>query len=189
MNPTSVAVTPDGNEVWVSDVDDMAGSSPAPGVVSVFDRADGAQVATIPVGKGPFFLALSADGREAYVADKVSCDVREIDTTTFRVVATVRWPVAAGCPFGIAAGPNDTTVYAVSGSDHTLSEGHAGNVLGSVDFATGEARLSGPVGQDPVTVALSPGAETAYVVDADRPVVDVVNPSDGAVTGTFTIPD
>ena len=148
-----------------------------------------ASVATIPVGSGPFFLALSGDGREAYVADKLSCDIREIDTATFRVVATVGWPLSRGCPYGIATGPNDNIVYAVTGSDHTLSEGHAGNAFGSADFATGQAHVSGHVGQDPVTVALSLDATTAYVVDADRPVIDLVDPTDGSIKAAFTIPD
>ncbi len=188
-NPTSVAVTPDGKEVWVSAVDDLAGSSTTPDTVSVFDTATGDQRATIPVGSGPFFMALSHDGRDAYVADKLSCDVREIDTSTLRVVATVDWPSSRGCPYGLATSRDDNVVYTVTGSDLTFNEGHAGNAFGSVDFATGQAHVAGDVGQDPVTVALSPDAATAYVVDAGRPVIDLVDPADGSIKATFTIPD
>jgi YVTN family beta-propeller protein len=187
-----VAVTPDGKEVWVSqvdDLDDLSGSSTTPDAVSVFDAATGALMATIPVGSGPFFMALSHDGREAYVADKISCDLREINTATFSVVATVDWPSSHGCPYGLATGPDDNVVYTVTGSDHTLSEGHAGNAFGSVDFATGQAHVSGHVGQNPVTVAVSPDATTAYVVDGDRPAIDLVNPADGSIKATFRIPD
>ena len=77
----------------------------------------------------------------------------------------------------------------MTGSDHTLSEGHAGNAFGSVDFATGQAHVSGHVGQNPVTVAVSPDATTAYVVDGDRPAIDLVNPADGSIKATFRIPD
>jgi len=188
-NPTSVAVTPDGKEVWVSEVDDADGSSTTPDAVSVFDTTTGAQMARIPVGTGPYFMTLSHDGRDAYVADKSSCDVREIETATFRVVSTVDWPSSHGCPFGIAAGPDDNLVYTVTGSDHTFNQDHAGNAFGSVDFATDNARISGDVGRDPVTVALSGDTATAYVVDADRPVIEVVDPTDGTIKTTLTIPD
>ncbi len=188
-NPTSVAVTPDGKEVWVSEVDDADGSSTTPDAVSVFDTTTGAQMARIPVGTGPYFMTLSHDGRDAYVADKSSCDVREIETATFRVVSTVDWPSSHGCPFGIAAGPDDNLVYTVTGSDHTFNQDHAGNAFGSVDFATDNARISGDVGRDPVTVALSGDTTTAYVVDADRPVIEVVDPTDGTIKTTLTIPD
>jgi len=32
-------------------------------------------------------------------------------------------------------------------------------------------------------------ATTAYVVDADRPVIDLVDPTDGSIKAAFTIPD
>jgi YVTN family beta-propeller protein len=190
-NPTSVAVTPNGAEVWVSEVndaDELGGSSTTPDDVTVFNTLTGAQMAQIPVGTGPFFMAISPDGGDAYVADKLSCDVREIDTATFAVVATVDWPSSHGCPYGLALGPNDNLVYTVTGSDHTFGEGHSGNAFGSVDFATGRADVLGAIGRDPVTMALSPGATTAYVVDADRPVIDLVDPTDGARKATFAIP-
>jgi YVTN family beta-propeller protein len=187
-NPTSVAVTPDGKEVWVSAVDDLQASSPSPDLVSVFDATTGAQLATIPVGTGPFFLALSPDGRDAYVADKLSCDVRQIDTTTFTVVATVRWPTSHGCPFGLALGPSDTIVYTVTGSDQTFDQAHPGRAFGSVDFATGRAQVESTVGSDAVTVALSADGTTAYVVDADRPVLDLVDPLTGSIRATFALP-
>jgi YVTN family beta-propeller protein len=191
-NPTSVAVTPNGRQVWVSVVDDLADGSQSPTTqdsVSVFDAATGAEAATIAVGAGPFFLVLSHDGRHAFVADKLSCDVKEIDTTTFDVVGTVRWPSSEGCPFGLAAGADDNVVYTVTGSDHSFDEAHAGRAFGSVDFATSETHVYGDVGSDPVTLTLSPDGETAYVVDADRPLIDVVDTANGAVRETFRIPD
>jgi YVTN family beta-propeller protein len=188
-NPTSVAVSPDGQQVWVSEVNALDGSSTTPDFVYVFDATTDTQVAKITVGAGPYFMALSRDGRYAYVADKLSCDVREIDTATFQVVSTVRWPSSHGCPFGIAAGPEDDVAYTVTGSDHTIDEGKAGNSFGSVDFATSEAVVHDNIGSDPVTVTLSPDGTTAYVVDADLPVVDLVNPTTGSVASRFTLPE
>ncbi len=38
-----------------------------------------------------------------------------------------------------------------------------------------------------MTVTTSDGATTAYVVDADRPVIDVVDPATGSVRSTFVL--
>jgi YVTN family beta-propeller protein len=198
-NPTSVAVSGDGRQLWVSAVNDLDEPSGTPDDVSVFDTATHAQLAEIPVGSGPYFMAMSADGHDAYVADKVSCDIRQIDTSTFKVVSTVSWPAKEGCPFGLAVGPDDA-VYTVTGEDHTFDEGHAGNAFGSVHFTSPQgtaplqattpptATVLGKVGTDPVTVALSADGTEAYVVDADRPTVDVVDTATGIVTSVFKLP-
>ena len=187
-NPTSVAVSPDSRQVWVSEVNSLGGSSATPDFVYVFDAATNAQIAKIPVGAGPYFMVLSHDGRDAYVADKLSCDVREIDTATFQVVATVHWPQLHGCPFGLAASPNNNVVYTVTGNDHTIDSGRAGNSFGSVDFSTFRATIHDNIGVDPVTVTLSRDGATAYVVDADLPVVDLVDPPTGLIKSTFALP-
>jgi YVTN family beta-propeller protein len=179
-NPTSVAVSPDGSKVWVSEVD-LSASSSSHDSVYVFGAATGAELARISVGAGPFFMTLSRDGRFAYVADKTSCDLKEIDTASYQVVATVPWASSHGCPFGLASGPEDNVVYTVTGSDHTINEESAGMAFGSVDFASGHPVVTENVGRDPVTVTLAPDGSTAYVVDADRPSVDVVDAATGVV--------
>ncbi|MGH9019353.1 MAG: YncE family protein, partial [Acidimicrobiales bacterium] len=185
LNPTSAAVTPDGRELWVSQVDNLSRDSP--GQLTVYSTAFGTIVGTVDVGGRPFFLALSTDGTVAYVADKESCDLREISVASLTVASTVAWPTAHGCPFGIGAGAVDGTAYTVTGSDHTYDEAHAGNKLGIVDFPSGSVRILGPVGRDPVTVALSPDGATAYVVDADRADVLEVDTATGAVTKTVPL--
>ncbi len=180
--PTSVAVSPDGAKVWVSQANMAPVLSSSSDSVYVFDAASGAQLAHIEVGRGAYFMALSHDGDYAYVADKESCDVKEIDTTTYQVVATVRWPSSRGCPYGIAPGPDDSIVYTVTGSDHTLPHVEPrGRAFGSVDFAIARPVLDTNVGVDPVTVTMSRSGSTAYVVDADRPEVDLVDPGNGVV--------
>jgi DNA-binding beta-propeller fold protein YncE len=133
-------------------------------------------------------MVFSADGADAYVADKVSCDVRQIDTATLAVVSTVHWPSWNGCPYGLATGPEGNLVYTVTGDDHTLQDGVAGDAFGSVDFTTGQTRVLGQVGEDPVTVAVSADGTTAYVVDADTPEIDVVDLSDGSIRSVIRLP-
>ena len=190
FSPTSVSVTPDGQQVWVSEVDqvdDQDGTVGAPDSVYVFDAASHAQLAAITVGRGPFFMALSRDGRDAYVADKLSCDVRTIDTATDRVVATVRWPSRHGCPFGLAAGADDDVVFTVTGDDHTINLGAEGDSFGSVNVATSHV-VADNVGADPVTMAVTGDGRTAYVVDADLPEIDVVDTTTGSITSRWALP-
>ena len=123
-SPTSVAVTPNGKQVWVSSQSVQSPSSP--GSVYVFSTATDTELAEIAVGEGSFFMTLSSDGRYAYVADKESCDVREIDTQTFRVVSVVQTLPKYGCPYGIAATATDGVVVTATGSDHTLNLGNHG---------------------------------------------------------------
>jgi YVTN family beta-propeller protein len=53
----------------------------------------------IPVGKRPWGIALSPDGRKIYTANGVSNDVSVIDTNTNQVIATIK---AGDGPWGIA---------------------------------------------------------------------------------------
>jgi DNA-binding beta-propeller fold protein YncE len=57
-----------------------------------------------------------------------------------------------------------------------------------VNFATGRADVIGAVGRDPVTLALSPDATTAYVVDANRPVIDLLDTTDGSLKKSYPVP-
>lgn len=171
--PTSVAVSPNGKDLWVSESGAAAPSSSNDDVYA-FSTSTGTLLARITVGRGAFFATLSTDGHFLYVADKESCDVREIATASFRVVSVVQVPRADRCPFGVAAGDRDETALAVTGTDHSAAVGPAGNDLLEIDFATGTVRASHPVGLDPVTVATRPGRHLAYIVDADRPAVYVV---------------
>lgn len=178
-NPTSVAVSPDGQQVWVS-----AEPSPIsikPGSVFVFSAATGDELAQVRVGAAPDFLALSPDGRYAYVAAKVGCRIEEIDAATFRVVTSVVAPSGFGCPFGVAAGKEDGTVYAVTGNDHFFDQGRQGDAFEVYSLASGAVSVHRITGADPVTVAMSPDGATAYVVDADHPTIDVVSAATGAV--------
>ena len=57
--PTSVAVSPDGTKVWVSQAD-MFPVSPSSDFLYVFDASTGAQLAHIEVGQGAYFMTLLA---------------------------------------------------------------------------------------------------------------------------------
>jgi YVTN family beta-propeller protein len=188
--PTSVAVSPDGRYIWVSSASTLGPptSGTPPDRVYVFDSATHAEVASVSVGQGPYFMVLSTDGLYAYVADKVSCDMKEIAASTFQVVATVSAPSGDGCPFGVAPGAADGVAYAVTGRDHTVRPGAQGDALEIFAFPTSTLITHKNVGVDPVTVTTSSLSNFVYVVDANRPELYGVDPVTGAVKTTWHLP-
>jgi DNA-binding beta-propeller fold protein YncE len=182
--PASVAVSPNGRQVWVSS---QSVQSPSlPGYIYVFSAATDTELESIEVGEGSFFMALSPDGKDAYVADKESCDIQEINTSTFRDVAIVRTPVKHGCPYGIAATMTDGVVDTVTGSDHTLGLGHQGDVFAQVDLNTSSETVLHGVGADPLTITDASNG-LGYVIDADSPIVTVINTHDDVVVGQLDL--
>lgn len=79
--------------------------------VSVINLTTNAVVATIPVGFGPFGVAVTPDGTQAYVTNQFSASVSVIDAATNTVIATVG--VGTGYPdtqrMGIPVFCPDTT--------------------------------------------------------------------------------
>lgn len=93
VNPTRVAVQPDGRNVWVGNdsSDDQSG-------VTVIDVATLRVVARIPTGKGQHQIAFSNDSRFALVTNLADGDVSIIDVQGLQKlgnISTGRQPVAA----------------------------------------------------------------------------------------------
>jgi YVTN family beta-propeller protein len=82
-------------------------------------------VGTVAVGSGPEAVAVSPDGRRAYVANMGSDSVSVIDT---RAAATIGTPIAVGDePDGVAVSPDGTRAYVTNRSGNSISViGHRG---------------------------------------------------------------
>jgi YVTN family beta-propeller protein len=93
-HPRGVAVTPDGNHVYVTNA--------TSDTVSVIDTATKNVVATVPVGENPFSVAVTSDGKHAYVTNNGSNNVSVIDTASNTVAVTV--PVGSH-PVGVGIVP------------------------------------------------------------------------------------
>lgn len=186
-NPTSVAVSADGAQVWVSEAETIGASQPL-GMIYVFDAHTGAVISQIKVGRGPFFMTLPTGGHYAYVADKLSCDTKQIDTSTYQIISTVQMPVSHGCPFGLAAAGSTSTAFIVTGNDETVNLGVRGDAFEIVSFNTSHVAVSRLFGSDPVTVTLNPAGTEAYVVVANEPKIYVLNTRDGSVIKSLSVP-
>jgi YVTN family beta-propeller protein len=70
--------------------------------ISVVDLHTRQEVAEIPVGRRPWGIAISPDGRWIYTANGVSNDVSVIDVASRRVLSTIK---VGAKPWGIAISP------------------------------------------------------------------------------------
>ncbi|MEV4875945.1 YncE family protein [Streptomyces cyaneofuscatus] len=202
-----IALAPDGLHVYVG-VNVPGGN----GTVEVIDTATREVTGTVPVGRRPFDVDVSPDGREVYATGHDSFDVTAVDTDTLR---TRRMEVA---PYGTEGGLGSWLKphYAVvRPQDGRLLLPFEGERLAILDPRTGEVTVermtanthqhgaalapdgtllvvgTGPIGaddEDPsLTVRTPDGKER--VVPLDGPHEDVAVSADGRtayVTGGFT---
>jgi YVTN family beta-propeller protein len=141
--------------------------------VSFFNAATNKPVgAPIEAGKEPASIAITPDGKYAYVADFGGESVSVIETGLRRNAATIE-KVGAGL-YGIAITPDGKFAYVTDrGSDE----------VAVISTATKKVVESIPVGDEPTGVAISPTGKFAYVADHAEEKVEVINTATMAVTG------
>ena len=107
---TAQSALPAGPYAYVANSDDNT--------VSVIDTATNTVTATVPVGSGPFAVAVNPQGTKAYVVNFFSNNVSVIDTATNTVTATV--PVGS-YPGGVAVIPDGKKVYVANRKRNNVS--------------------------------------------------------------------
>ena len=133
-----------GNRLWVVNQDSNS--------VSVFNAADNARLAEIPVGNGPRTLAVAPDGR-VWVVNKHAATISVVDQSTLAVAQTLALPFASQ-PFGIAFSPNGANAFVTLEASGALLklDPDSGSVLGSL-----------PVGRNPRHVSVNSDGSLVYV--------------------------
>ena len=112
----------------------------------------------------PIEMALSPDGRLIYVVCQSSGELRVVDTTTSKVVASV---ALGRLPRGIALSPDGSQIYVTNADDDTVSV---------VDAATLKVTRSLSTGFEPAGVVADHAGATLYVANrlsSDISVIDV----------------
>ena len=130
-------------------------------VIDTDPETDGVQ--HIPVGDRPRGIAISPDGKEAYVANADDNTVSVIDTTTKTVVATI---AVGDEPQGVAFAPDGATAYVPNIKDNTVSV---------IDTATRTQTATIAVGRNPQSIAVTPDGQQAYVPNFDDDTVTVID--------------
>lgn len=169
-NPIAIAVSPDGKSAYVVDqgVHNVTDTSPAAGV-SEYDIGAGGVLTAKPrasVGSGnqPDAIAISPDGRYAYVANGADNTVSQYTVGSGgELAAMIRPTVPAGTdPTGVAVTPDGRSVYVTNANDNTVSQ---------YDIRAGGGLIPKPTatvgaGSSPSAIAISPDGTSAYVTNA-----------------------
>jgi YVTN family beta-propeller protein len=124
--------------------------------------------ATVPVGRTPGFIALSPNGRLAYIANRNAGVVTVVDTSVDKVVATI--PVQAGPPQYLAFAPDGKRVYVSIFNDQKTI-----NVVGVLDTTSNSITSTIPVGTRPFALAVTPDGSKLYVPNHDSGTVSVID--------------
>jgi YVTN family beta-propeller protein len=172
INPTGLAVSPDGSQLWVTDTGPQTGPG-APTDVKVISTATDTVTATLSLPAAPAQVAFSPSGSRAYVTTTAGLVV--YNTATDRVVGFVP---GLGDPHGVIVSPDGSTVYVTDTTD---------NVVDVIDAATNRVTHTIPVGQLPWGVALSHDGGTLYVADPDSNQISVISTKTNTVTSTLSL--
>ena len=142
-----------------------AGSTVVPDPSLAIPTFDGDPVR---VGATPGFVAISPDGRLAYIARREAGVVTVVDTSINKVLADV--PIPAGPPQYIAFAPDGRRAYvSVYNADLTI------NAVAVLDTRTTKLMETIPVNKKPYALAVSPDQKFVYVPSHDAAVIDIID--------------
>jgi YVTN family beta-propeller protein len=127
---------------------------------------------TVPVGVGPIGIAITADGRHAYVANNGDGTVSVIDTASLTTLATI---AGFNGPVGVAITPSGARAYVTCAGSGTIEV---------IDTAT-DSVVGAPiaVGDSPFEVAITPDGARAYVANHGSATASVVDTAANTVLG------
>jgi YVTN family beta-propeller protein len=168
-SPGSVAVSPDGSQLYVGNVADAT-------VVVLNARDITAPLSVINVGGGPWGIAFTPNGRSAYVANRASGTVSVIDTATQTVTTPpmLHATELPNAPCALAVTPDGAKIVVIGGCTGVANGG-----VGVIDTATNTVKTIAGDTDAYEAVAMSPAGTKAYVYDRTTGQVQVVDPRAG----------
>jgi YVTN family beta-propeller protein len=143
--------------------------------VSVLTASDGALVATVPVGSGPYDLDYDPAAGEVFVTDEFSNQVSVISDVTDRVVATI--PVGTA-PEGLAYDSGRAEVYVTNNGSANVS------VISPLSNKVG---ASIGVGDDPDAVAYDSATGQLFVANWGSNSVSVLSDRTNDLVATVAV--
>jgi YVTN family beta-propeller protein len=165
--PEALAVTPNGQQVWVADTGPQTTTSPESGL-TVIDATTYKVVASLPLAGSPTDVTFSPTGADAYVTS--SQGLYAYDTTTRKLA----WHVSGlGDPESVVTSPSGHVLYVTETSE---------NELAMINPSNGDVMHTTWVGHLPWQCAVSPNGSTVYVATPDSDDVIVVDASTAKVS-------
>lgn len=148
---TAVAVSPDGSFLYVV-------GGPGDSSLMRVRTSDGAVVATVAIGSGPRFVAITPDGLHALVTLNPSNSVVFVDTATDAVTSTV---TVGSSPYGAGITPSGAFAYVANWG------GGYGNTLSRIALDWGPPPTSEPPTSEPPTSATPTSGSPATTSSVD----------------------
>ena len=134
----------------------------------------------IPVGATPGYVAITPDGRFAYIANRAAKVVTVLDTTINKVTATI--PIDAGPPQFIAFSPDGSRAYvSLYNDDKTI------NLVDVINTRTTKALTEIPVEKKPYALAVTPDGKSVWVPSHDAGALDIIDVATDTVTQTLPV--
>jgi len=135
----------------------------------------------IDVGATPGFVAITPDGRQAYIANRDAGVVTVVDTTVNKVIAQIRMP--DGPPQYVAFTPDGNHAYvSIYNPEKTI------NLVAVLDTRTTKVVQTIPVDQKPVALAVSPDGQRVYVPSHDAHAIDIIDIATNALVQRVDVP-
>ncbi len=169
-NPAGLAITPNGQYVYVANYGNLGGTT-----VSVISTSNDSAFKVIPVGSAPVGLAITPNGQYVYVADRSSASVSVISTSSNSVVSTI--PVGT-YPKGVAVTPNGQYVYVTNSGGTTVSV---------ISTSSDSVVSTISVGTNPYGVAITPNGQYVYVANINSNSISVISTSSNSVVSTIPV--
>ncbi len=164
-NPFAVAVSPDGNQIFISSNQTS---------VYVADAHTLAIVDAIPVDEAPNAFALSPNGKHFFVSSFVGGTVTEFDIASHAVVRT--YP-AGGVPQGLTTNKKGTELYVVN----------EGGFVTLFSIATGATLRTLPLAAGGFGAAVTADDVHLYITEPAIGIVQVVNLQNRKMQGSINV--
>lgn len=148
------------------------------GVIDVIDTATETVSSTIPFPGGVTTsdgIAVTTDGRMAYISDFEAGSILAIDTATNTIAHVFQLNTDTDA---LAISPDGTRLYA---TNQTL------DTVNVVDTATGSILATIPVGTEASAIAITPDGTHAYVANTSNGTVSVIDTGTDTVTATIPV--
>lgn len=173
-SPLIPAVTPNGARVYVTNI--------SQNTVSVIDTLTNTVVDTITVGQSPWGIAITPDGKRAYVAN-TSGTISVIDTATNTVTATI---TDSDGPSGVAITPDGTRAYVSNGlGTVSVVDTSTNTILTNIPITDFPVPCCGFPAFSLVAIAITPDGSRGYVVSASTGKTYVINLSTNTMSATI----